>query len=524
MMTLEKFIKTQKNKILIKYLLAFSIILLFFFTLNLDFQYFIIGFSRLINLILCMMRLDTEDYKIVFFKLFETFIIAFSSSFLGVLIAVIFSPFLAKNIFKNKYIINILSIFFTAFRTIPALVLAAILVSLVGVGNFTGFLSLFIITFFSSSKLLKEYLEEIDSKKILAFKTFGFSKFVFLKSCVYPLSKPFIVSLFFLILESSIRGASVLGMVGAGGIGEELWKDLSFLRYDKVSFIVLILLIFIFITDTISWFFRKKDNYIKVSTYKGYKFSKLAAFLIKIFLTIFIITTLLILYNDSTKISFSVFLERLSTFLKKFSNIDFSYSIKGLFALWDSLLVAFFATIFAAPTSLIISYFASSNISSKKVSFLVKILINFIRTFPPVIVAILFFTGFGPGLISGFLALYLYTTGVLTKVYVDILESVDYDFGIYGKSLGLKKFYIYLKLWIPATYTNFISVLLYRFESNMKNSSVLGMVGAGGIGQLLINNIAFRNWEKVWILLLILIFVIILIENISYFIRQKVNK
>ena len=100
MMTLEKFIKTQKNKILIKYLLAFSIILLFFFTLNLDFQDYIIGFSRLKNLILSMMRLDTEDYKIVFFKLFETFIIAFSSSFLGVLIAVFFSQkiFLRINI------------------------------------------------------------------------------------------------------------------------------------------------------------------------------------------------------------------------------------------------------------------------------------------------------------------------------------------------------------------------------------------------------------------------------------------
>lgn len=47
-------------------------------------------------------------------------------------------------------------------------------------------------------------------------------------------------------------------MVGAGGIGEELWKDLSFLRYDKVSFIILILLIFIFLTDSLSWFFRKK--------------------------------------------------------------------------------------------------------------------------------------------------------------------------------------------------------------------------------------------------------------------------
>lgn len=76
-------------------------------------------------------------------------------------------------------------------------------------------------------------------------------------------------------LESSIRGASVLGMVGAGGIGEELWKDLSFLRYDKVSFIILILLIFIFLTDSLSWFFRKKDSLIKITTYQGYKKVKL---------------------------------------------------------------------------------------------------------------------------------------------------------------------------------------------------------------------------------------------------------
>jgi len=47
--------------------------------------------------------------------------------------------------------------------------------------------------------------------------------------------------------------------------------------------------------------------------------------------------------------------------------------------------------------------------------------------------AILFFSGFGPGLISGFFALYLYTTGVITKVYVDVLESVETDYGLYGK-------------------------------------------------------------------------------------------
>ncbi|EAA23124.1 Phosphonates transport system permease protein phnE [Fusobacterium vincentii ATCC 49256] len=65
--------------------------------------------------------------------------------------------------------------------------------------------------------------------------------------------------------------------------------------------------------------------------------------------------------------------------------------------------------------------------------------------------------------------------------------------------------------------------MLYRFESNMKNSSVLGMVGAGGIGQLLMNHIAFRNWEKVWVLLIFLIITIILIEIFQNILEIKLT-
>ena len=65
---------------------------------------------------------------------------------------------------------------------------------------------------------------------------------------------------------------------------------------------------------------------------------------------------------------------------------------------------------------------------------------------------------------------------------------------------------------------------MYRFESNIKNSTILGMVGAGGIGHLLVNNIEYRNWNRISTLLIGLCITIIIIENISYIIRIKVKK
>ena len=101
-MTLEKFIKLHKLKTILKISTFIIVFLLFFFTLNLDFQDYIDGFVSLKGLVLGMMRIDTEDKKIVLFKMFETIVTAFASSFVGVVLAVLCSPFLATNI-SNKY-------------------------------------------------------------------------------------------------------------------------------------------------------------------------------------------------------------------------------------------------------------------------------------------------------------------------------------------------------------------------------------------------------------------------------------
>lgn len=204
-MTLEKFIKIQTIKSYTKYAIFCFIFILFFWQINLSFYDLVEGFSRLNYILSGMTTIDFSDYKIIFFKIFETFIIAFSSSLLGVILATLFSPFLSGYIIKNKFILKILTSFFSIFRTVPALVFAAILVNLISTGSFTGFISLLIITFFSASKLIKEYLEEIGEEKIRAFKSLGFGEFTFFKACIYPISKSYIVSIFFLSLESSMR-------------------------------------------------------------------------------------------------------------------------------------------------------------------------------------------------------------------------------------------------------------------------------------------------------------------------------
>ena len=91
-------------------------------------------------------------------------------------------------------------------------------------------------------------------------ESLGSSKFIIYKNAILSNLKPQVVSIYFLTLESSIRGASVLGLVGAGGIGQRLWQELNHLRYDRVSIIILTLVILIFFIDLVSYFFRNYSN------------------------------------------------------------------------------------------------------------------------------------------------------------------------------------------------------------------------------------------------------------------------
>lgn len=516
-----------KNFIIRRYFKkSVSVIFLIFVILIVYMQYdaktFSIGFKRIQNLLGRMYPIDFSILPELKQPIIETINIALFSSILAICTALLLLPILTNVLFKLKFIPKLFSAIFSIFRTMPFLIIAAILVSLFSTGVFSGFVSIYLINLLTSSKLLKEYAEEVELKQLEAMESLGSSKFIIYKNAILSNLKPQVISVYFLTLESSIRGASVLGLVGAGGIGQRLWQELNHLRYDRVSVIIITLVILIFIIDLISYYFRNLQNTSQLTFDKFILRKKIVRVVIPlvIFGSIIYVTKFITISQER----FFIGLKQLKVLANGIITPDLTYVPKMLSELLVSIEIAFSATIFAALTAIFTSYLSSVNLFGKYKALSMKIIINILRTFPPIIVALIFFRGFGPGAISSFFALYIYTVGVMTKMYNEVIEGINNNVLLMTKSLGLGSFVSYIKIIFNGYFPEFITIVLYRFEANIKNSTILGMVGAGGIGHLLVNNIEYRNWNRISTLLIGLALSIIIIENISYFIRIKVKK
>lgn len=484
---------------------------------------FLRGLPDMLDLVRRMFTLDFSYIVSVMDLLFETFLMAFVSSAFGVFLASLITFFLPYNTSPSQIVSKVLSAVFSVFRTLPSLIWAALLVSFFSAGRFSGLLALSIISFFMSTKLIKEYIEAMDKDDFDFYKSLGIGKGKIYYKIILTKMRKFIVSTFLLCLESNIRSASILGLVGAGGIGQRLWLELNHMNYDRVSSIIFMLLILIFLIDLVSQKIREIDikSPINVNNLASYKKSNI----LREILFIFFLIALFLIIKFSINITYERFtlgLKQGGVIIRKIISPDFAYLSRSVPAAFESAAIAIFASLMGAIVSFIFTPFTAVNIApSKKVSVLFKVLINVIRTFPAIISAIIFFRGLGPGPFAGALALSVYTSGMLSKLYFEYTEDIPAETIMSMKALGLSPFTMYAKIIYPKTYRSFLGFVLYRLESNVRNSSILGLIGAGGIGTLLSMNIAWRNWNRVGSLLLVSSIMIIFFDYLSSTIRKK---
>ncbi|TDG00386.1 phosphonate ABC transporter, permease protein PhnE [Paenibacillus piri] len=150
-----------------------------------------------------------------------------------------------------------------------------------------------------------------------------------------------------------------------------------------------------------------------------------------------------------------------------------------------------------------------------------KFMLSLIRTFPEIVMAIIFIKAVGPGSYAGALALGVHSIGMLGKLYSEAIENLDRGPTEALVACGANKLQTLWFAVIPQVLPDFFSFALYRFEINIRSAAILGVIGAGGIGTPLIFALDARSWPRVGIILLGVVVMVTIIDLISGYIRKR---
>ena len=190
--------------------------------------------------------------------------------------------------------------------------------------------------------------------------------------------------------------------------------------------------------------------------------------------------------------------------------------------LGETLLIAYVATLSGAIWAFVSAAPASRNLMRLvPVRFLVRRCLEFCRTVPDIVFALIFVAAFGLGALPGVLALAIHTTGALGKLFTEVVENIDMG-PVEGIASTGGSWCAQLRFAVtPQVLSNLVSYALLRFEINVRGATVIGFVGAGGIGQDLIVAIRKFYYSDVSAMLLMIIVSVMVIDMLSARVRHR---
>jgi phosphonate transport system permease protein len=190
--------------------------------------------------------------------------------------------------------------------------------------------------------------------------------------------------------------------------------------------------------------------------------------------------------------------------------------------LLQTILIAYVGTATGATLAIVGGVLASRNlIRSRALLFVTRRVLEFCRTVPDIVFALIFVFAFGLGALPGVLAITLHTTGTLGKLFAEVVENIDMK-PVEGVGATGGSWFAQVRFGVlPQVLSNIASYTLLRFEINVRGATVIGFVGAGGIGQELITAIRKFYYADVSAILLMLILCVMLIDAGSERLRHR---
>nr|AGF93448.1 phosphonate uptake transporter [uncultured organism] len=188
----------------------------------------------------------------------ETIQIAIIGTFIGSIIAVPISLLAANTVNKNNKLYLFSKFIMNLIRTVPRILYAAVFVAAVGIGPFPGVIALIFFSLAIVAKLTSESLEAINTGPIEAVETTGANKLEVILYAVVPQIAPSFISYSLYVFEVNIRTSTVLGLVGAGGIGQTLMTSLNLFMYQRAATIIVATFAMVIIIDLLSTRLRER--------------------------------------------------------------------------------------------------------------------------------------------------------------------------------------------------------------------------------------------------------------------------
>ncbi|AUD65988.1 phosphonate ABC transporter, permease protein PhnE [Tenericutes bacterium MZ-XQ] len=203
-------------------------------------------------------------------------------------------------------------------------------------------------------------------------------------------------------------------------------------------------------------------------------------------------------------------------------DLIFSYHAGSIPRLmFETIGIAFLGTLLGAILSVPFAFLTAKNIVGRVPSVIGNTIITTIRSFPFFITALMFVRVTGGGAMTGVLTIGVLSIGMISKLYIEIIEDIDPGIIQALDALGATTFQKIRYGIIPQLTASMLSVIIYRFEINVKNATVLGIVGAGGIGVSLILAMNAGRWRDASAALWGIIIVVLIVDFFSTRIRAK---
>lgn len=240
-----------------------------------------------------------------------------------------------------------------------------------------------------------------------------------------------------------------------------------------------------------------------------------------------VILVILLLWGSSVQVdaSFSklvVGFPNMMDLLKEMVPPDWSYFQIITTAMLDTIRMAIIGTTLGAILAIPLALFAASNVFTSVFLYSpARLILNFIRTIPDLLLAAIFVAIFGIGPLPGILALTCFSVGLVAKLLHESIESIDPGPLEAMTAVGANKVQWIVYGVIPQVKAHFVSYVLYTFEVNVRAAAVLGLVGAGGIGLYYDRTLGFLQYQQTASIIIYTFVVVLLIDYISTLLREK---